>query len=72
MHRPIYEPKAEKKWIAVIQYCILSTAEFFFILTDFKMYLVHNWCRLQTLVIHFECGLQYYAYWMDWLPYATL
>jgi hypothetical protein len=20
----------------------------------------------------FECGLHYYAYWMDWLPYAAL
>jgi hypothetical protein len=24
------------------------------------------------LILAFECGLYYYAYWMDWLPYPTL
>ena len=41
------------------------------------MSLVHNWSSLysrikQIWVITCECELCYYAYWMDWLPCATL
>ena len=42
-----------------------------------RLSLVHNWSSQYSKIklilwITVKCRLYYYAYWMDWLPYATL